>query len=118
MSKARRPEHDRKFRCHRPPPPDLLRSCLPLGFVLRRHTGHCESLRLCRSLAVPRGASPSPTPPTAPPARSEEHTSELQSQFHLVCRLLLEKKKGLGLDHCSRPDENFVIRSADDSDDR
>src|SRR5689334_24507847 len=29
---------------------------------------------------------------TATP-RSEEHTSELQSQFHLVCRLLLEKKK-------------------------
>src|SRR6267143_2921920 len=27
------------------------------------------------------------------PNRSEEHTSELQSQFHLVCRLLLEKKK-------------------------
>src|SRR5689334_11942706 len=27
------------------------------------------------------------------PTRSEEHTSELQSQFHLVCRLLLEKKK-------------------------
>src|SRR5579862_2650414 len=25
--------------------------------------------------------------------RSEEHTSELQSQFHIVCRLLLEKKK-------------------------
>src|SRR5690348_17516276 len=31
----------------------------------------------------------------APPARrrSEEHTSELQSPVHLVCRLLLEKKK-------------------------
>src|SRR5689334_12896240 len=29
----------------------------------------------------------------AVPGRSEEHTSELQSQFHLVCRLLLEKKK-------------------------
>src|SRR5437868_12683477 len=27
------------------------------------------------------------------PARSEEHTSELQSRFDLVCRLLLEKKK-------------------------
>src|SRR5689334_24188705 len=27
-----------------------------------------------------------------PLERSEEHTSELQSQFHLVCRLLLEKK--------------------------
>src|SRR6266481_4509269 len=30
---------------------------------------------------------------TTPSERSEEHTSELQSQFHLVCRLLLEKKK-------------------------
>src|SRR5437868_9819355 len=30
---------------------------------------------------------------TAPYHRSEEHTSELQSRFDLVCRLLLEKKK-------------------------
>src|SRR5437660_9763706 len=30
---------------------------------------------------------------TSLPARSEEHTSELQSRGHLVCRLLLEKKK-------------------------
>src|SRR5689334_24046826 len=30
--------------------------------------------------------------------RSEEHTSELQSQFHLVCRLLLEKKKSINDD--------------------
>src|SRR5258705_7085324 len=30
---------------------------------------------------------------SACPARSEEHTSELQSLRHLVCRLLLEKKK-------------------------
>src|SRR2546422_7004551 len=29
----------------------------------------------------------------APQQRSEEHTSELQSRLHLVCRLLLEKKK-------------------------
>src|SRR5689334_8612969 len=29
--------------------------------------------------------------------RSEEHTSELQSQFHLVCRLLLEKKKKINI---------------------
>src|SRR5690625_5460553 len=29
-------------------------------------------------------------------ARSEEHTSELQSRGHLVCRLLLEKKKPVG----------------------
>src|SRR5689334_24517222 len=31
--------------------------------------------------------------PSLRTVRSEEHTSELQSQFHLVCRLLLEKKK-------------------------
>src|SRR5256884_2416938 len=30
---------------------------------------------------------------SAPSSRSEEHTSELQSRLHLVCRLLLEKKK-------------------------
>src|SRR2546422_9382688 len=31
--------------------------------------------------------------PLEQPQRSEEHTSELQSRLHLVCRLLLEKKK-------------------------
>src|SRR2546422_6411478 len=35
----------------------------------------------------PPGTVPRPSP------RSEEHTSELQSRLHLVCRLLLEKKK-------------------------
>src|SRR5688572_31647284 len=34
-----------------------------------------------------------PTPAAAAVPRSEEHTSELQSQSNLVCRLLLEKKK-------------------------
>src|SRR5690625_5791353 len=39
-------------------------------------------------------AQPVPTAavPTGNPERSEEHTSELQSRGHLVCRLLLEKK--------------------------
>src|SRR2546429_5492033 len=31
--------------------------------------------------------------------RSEEHTSELQSRLHLVCRLLLEKKKKIHVTH-------------------
>src|SRR5699024_12233988 len=31
-------------------------------------------------------------PPSSSPCRSEEHTSELQSRFDIVCRLLLEKK--------------------------
>src|SRR5690554_7448673 len=35
-------------------------------------------------------------------ARSEEHTSELQSRPHLVCRLLLEKKKKISEDCASR----------------
>src|SRR2546427_7093029 len=34
---------------------------------------------------------------TSAPIRSEEHTSELQSQSNLVCRLLLEKKKNRSL---------------------
>src|SRR2546430_8787908 len=42
-----------------------------------------------KQVALPRG---SVKLRTAPP-RSEEHTSELQSQSNLVCRLLLEKKK-------------------------
>src|SRR2546422_6576716 len=37
--------------------------------------------------------SPSHASVTSNRARSEEHTSELQSRLHLVCRLLLEKKK-------------------------
>src|SRR3712207_8968351 len=39
-----------------------------------------------------------------PPARSEEHTSELQSRQYLVCRLLLEKKKKnpFHVRHCPR----------------
>src|SRR5687768_17654824 len=42
------------------------------------------------------GAHPGRAPPRPRDlgrARSEEHTSELQSRLHLVCRLLLEKKK-------------------------
>src|SRR5258708_31330768 len=50
-----------------------------------------------QSSAPSRPATPASQPPAASaapprPARSEEHTSELQSPDHLVCRLLLEKK--------------------------
>src|SRR5439155_12783858 len=40
-----------------------------------------------------RHASAHVPPPVLSHMRSEEHTSELQSRGHLVCRLLLEKKK-------------------------
>src|SRR5690349_24171476 len=58
----------------------------------------------CICLAGTTGGSctsiphPSPPPPPPPP-RSDEHTSELQSRRHLVCRLLLPKKNIL----CSFP---------------
>src|SRR2546422_11505722 len=41
----------------------------------------------------PRGSTPTRGLPRCCSSRSEEHTSELQSRLHLVCRLLLEKKK-------------------------
>src|SRR5690625_6834747 len=41
------------------------------------------------------GRSGGLTPCPGRSARSEEHTSELQSRGHLVCRLLLEKKKNI-----------------------
>src|SRR2546430_8286767 len=46
-------------------------------------------------------------------ARSEEHTSELQSQSNLVCRLLLEKKKTTEILHtpCHRPSRLLGIRT-------
>src|SRR5438309_3425499 len=40
-------------------------------------------------------------------SRSEEHTSELQSQFHLVCRLLLEKKKKRKTKKHNRPPKDY-----------
>src|SRR5258708_20090904 len=42
--------------------------------------------------------------------RSEEHTSELQSPDHLVCRLLLEKKKKkMTTDKTTRPEIQYTI---------
>src|SRR5438094_5905579 len=46
-------------------------------------------------------ADATPAPPKSLDERSEEHTSELQSPYDLVCRLLLEKKKSLTLNTLS-----------------
>src|SRR2546422_7940333 len=56
------------------------------------------SLELCdRSSAITRlgSAKANCAFTNEAPCRSEEHTSELQSRLHLVCRLLLEKKKDI-----------------------
>src|SRR3712207_7677811 len=47
-------------------------------------------------VSLPRNAGQDGFDYVARRARSEEHTSELQSRQYLVCRLLLEKKKGVG----------------------
>src|SRR6266568_9342678 len=54
-----------------------------------------DALPISLPTGRPRGCRPGPAAaaPAAMAPRSEEHTSKLQSQFHLVCRLLLEKKK-------------------------
>src|SRR2546422_6231908 len=41
--------------------------------------------------------------------RSEEHTSELQSRLHLVCRLLLEKKKRRAMTSLTEDDQDHAI---------
>src|SRR5690606_41838156 len=60
-----------------------------LGRWVPRKESTCRShVRRTRRSSGPRWCAWSGTP-----ARSEEHTSELQSRENLVCRLLLEKKK-------------------------
>src|SRR5258708_25221351 len=54
--------------------------------------GNCVRPFFCRSSGV-SGTSEAPKSTVLASIRSEEHTSELQSPDHLVCRLLLEKKK-------------------------
>src|SRR5258708_30699490 len=75
----------------------LFRSPVPTFSRLAQHLpAHPRSPR--HVPLPPRGSSTRfPTSAVAPAvrSRSEEHTSELQSPDHLVCRLLLEKKKSL-----------------------
>src|SRR2546427_7153864 len=52
-----------------------------------------------RAHGRPDGGAPAPVRRHSQGARSEEHTSELQSQSNLVCRLLLEKKKNNNRDN-------------------
>src|SRR3712207_7075288 len=86
----------------------LFRSTGPV-LVMRR--------RACRGGRRPSGPG---SPVAAPlghaacagsPARSEEHTSELQSRQYLVCRLLLEKKKNLTPIHSSLTSQSLFFHS-------
>src|SRR6266550_9615058 len=80
------------------------RDCKRAGCFFFNDTATTEiyTLSLHDALPISPPGRPSACAPTAacsrarpapPTPRSEEHTSELQSRLHLVCRLLLEKKK-------------------------
>src|SRR5258708_31608203 len=78
----------------------LFRSECPLNAARRsyaeelKYAAHIGSDAVVRAFAkVPRERFLGPGP------RSEEHTSELQSPDHLVCRLLLEKKKKQSIEY-------------------
>src|SRR2546430_4365854 len=66
-----------------------------------KSSAHCSAEATCTSAPASAGRSPTrrarstSASASARERRSEEHTSELQSQSNLVCRLLLEKKKRL-----------------------
>src|SRR5690348_17473646 len=59
----------------------------------RWSAGRVVGARFARGSGSGRSAAPRGAAGHGRPHRSEEHTSELQSPVHLVCRLLLEKKK-------------------------
>src|SRR2546429_3103403 len=61
----------------------LFRSMISAGRSPKRSRCACAAVREAKHTALAERQL----------ARSEEHTSELQSRLHLVCRLLLEKKK-------------------------
>src|SRR5690625_6834263 len=79
----------------------------------RRYRWHRTRHRPRRRCRAPGAAPPRPCRPSrwwaavrAP--RSEEHTSELQSRGHLVCRLLLEKKKIVSSAYITYKSTSFV----------
>src|SRR2546422_4696301 len=67
-----------------------------------RHRGASQQDYLDHELEPLRGAG-------IGSGRSEEHTSELQSRLHLVCRLLLEKKKNTQLTKLPAPTTQTIL---------
>src|SRR2546422_5119652 len=76
----------------------------PYTTLFRSYDHLARRCRVCAALRYQTSSSNAGASFTTPPGgrlassiscfdRSEEHTSELQSRLHLVCRLLLEKKK-------------------------
>src|SRR2546430_11632229 len=77
----------------RRPPRSTLFPYTTLFRSARPHVTALCVITLCKTASCSFGAFAMAPSRVRSPARSEEHTSELQSQSNLVCRLLLEKKK-------------------------
>src|SRR2546429_4139393 len=77
-------------------------SCSTAGWAACRR-------RTTRPTCFRTASGPSSSRVPAACRRSEEHTSELQSRLHLVCRLLLEKKKKV---HDVNPHGHFHLTVA------
>src|SRR2546422_8466707 len=75
--------------------------------TLFRSSSNTASTGAGRTISITPSTWPSPE---SPRARSEEHTSELQSRLHLVCRLLLEKKKKKQQQHHYRETQRELQR--------
>src|SRR5438067_9551074 len=73
------------------PPPPPISTLFPYTTLFRSVRKRRRPRKPLRTSTCCVSATPSSHGP--PACRSEEHTSELQSRFDLVCRLLLEKKK-------------------------
>src|SRR5205814_9507610 len=67
-----------------------LHDALPISFLDKESVANVQAIGSLPSVRFEKRLG---VLPAADLARSEEHTSELQSLRHLVCRLLLEKKK-------------------------
>src|SRR5699024_12435669 len=96
-------------RVSRPPPTLPLFPYTPLS----RSAGAARAGNRPATARAAGGGKSAAAPPCGcpwPSCRSEEHTSELQSRFDLVCRLLLEKKKGsVAVSSLSIELEGFII---------
>src|SRR5207249_6176030 len=95
---------------------DMPRLMSALGSVARAGRGQRLVERpvarfpwLAAAAALPLGIERGPLRRRREP-RSEEHTSELQSRFELVCRLLLEKKKSIAWKSGSRTSSRLHLR--------
>src|SRR5207253_10293243 len=76
-----------------PPPPEQGHAPAARAGARRRRADRADGSRPRPPRVGPSPRARSRGPARAERRRSEEHTSELQSRGHLVCRLLLEKKK-------------------------